>query len=65
MKIAKQLKRLRDFNQKRMDNDDINNNDGSFGPLPSLSLSPPFGLPLYNPPSPSISEDDDAEIKKT
>ena len=65
MKIAKQLKRLRDFNQKRTDDDDINNNDDGFRPLLSLSLSPPFGLPLYNPPSPSISEDDDAEIKKT
>ena len=51
LKIAKQLKRLRDFNQKRMDDDDDNNNqDNGFGPLPPLPLPPPFDLPPYNPP---------------
>ena len=63
LKIAEQLKRLRDFNQKwgddddDDDDDDNNNNDDSFRRLP-------FELPLYNPPPPSISEDHYDEIEK-
>ena len=62
-KIAEQLIRLRDFNQKRTDDDGNNDDDDGFGPLLSLPSPPPFGLPQYNPPSPSISEDDN-EIEK-
>ena len=47
-----------------MDDDDNNNNDHGFGPPPSLQLLPHFGLPLYNHPSPSISEGDNNEIEK-
>ena len=63
MKIAEELKRLGDFNQKRMDDDDNNDDGNGFGPPLFLSLPPPFGLPLYNPPSPSIFEDDDKTEK--
>ena len=58
LKIAEQLKRLRDFNQKGTDDDeddDNNDDDDGFGSPLSLSSTPTFDLPLYNPPSPSIS----------
>ena len=70
MKIAEQLKRLRDFNRKRVDDYDDNNNNGNnnnndngFRRPTSPPLPPGFGLFLYNPPSPSISEDDDEILK--
>ena len=70
MKIAEQLKRLRDFNRKRVDDYDDNNNNGNennndngFWPPTSPPLPPGFGLSLYNPPWPSISEDDDEILK--
>ena len=68
LKIAEQLKRLRDFNRKRVDDysdddDNKDDDDNGFGPPASLPPAPPFGLPLYNPPSPLISKDDN-EIAK-
>ena len=69
-KIAEQLKRLRDFNQKRVNGYDDNNNKGNdnnndndFRPPTSPPLPPGFVLSLYNPPSPSISEDADEIVK--
>ena len=67
LKIAEQLKRLRDFNQERVDDndDDAKSDVGSFGRNPlSPQPPPPFDLQLYQPPSPLISEEENGKIEK-
>ena len=67
LKIAGQLRGLRDFNRRRVDddaNDDDNDeNDGNGSTLPRTPTPAPYDIPLYNTPlpSPSISDDDETE----
>ena len=61
LKIAEQLKGLRDFNRRTVEDDDNNNgdNDGNGPRPPRTPPPPPYDFPLYNTPltSPPMSDD--------